>query len=150
MISRLTAFGLALSILPSLGSPASADDAFTLDCRVTQIEKIDSGSPTSNAHAFVASFDLSARKFYVFEDTSRKYRSDRIESIRAMDANALQLTAPSDFRHGTEHVTGSGLRLELRTMALTDTTVLKDGRTTIETTWNGACAKVPFRPLPAK
>ena len=131
--------------------PASAnDDAFTLRCRVTETEKIDSGNPASRAHVFEATLDLKARVFYVFEDSARKYHSGRIETIHAVEADAVQLTPPSEFRHGTEHVRASGLRLDLRTLALREATVLRDGRMAIETVWSGACAKTSFRPLAAK
>ena len=150
MTNRVRAFGLALALLPSLGAPAFADDAFTLDCRVTETEKIDSGAPTTRAYVFVASFDLNARKFYVFEESARKYRSERVESIHAVGAESVQLTGPSEFRHGTEHTRASGLRLDLRTLVLSEESALKDGRTTIETSARGACEKAPLRPLPAK
>jgi hypothetical protein len=149
MANRRAAIGSAFMLLSAIGVPAHADDAFTLDCRVTETEKIDSGNPSSRAHVFVASIDLNARKFHVFEDSSRKYHSGRIAAIRAVAADTAQLTAPSEFRHGTEHVKGSGLRLDLRTLTLAETTVLKDGRTTIETIWRGTCEKAPFRPFPA-
>jgi len=129
---------------------AFAADAFTLGCRVTETEKIDSGAPTTRVHVFVASFDLNARKFYVFEESARKYRSERVELIHAADAESVQLTGPSEFRHGTEHTRASGLRLDLRTLVLREESTLKDGRMTIETAWHGTCEKAPFRPLPAK
>lgn len=131
--------------------PASAnDDAFTLRCRVTETEKIDSGSPAALAHVFETTLDLKARKFYVFEDSARKYHSGRIETIHAVEADAVQLTPPSEFRHGTERMSASGLRLDLRTLVLREATVLRDGRMAIETSWRGVCEKAPFRPLPAK
>ncbi len=147
LVKPAAALAAAMAIF---AAPAFADDAFTLDCRVTETEKIDSGTPTTRAYAFVASFDLNARKFYVFEESARKYRSERIESIRAVEADAAQLTAPSEFRHGTEHTRASGLRLDLRALVLSEESTLKDGRTTIETSARGACEKTPFRPLPAK
>ena len=131
-------------------APAFADDAFTLRCRVTETEKIDSGSPAARAHVFETTLDLNARKFYVFEDSGRKYHSGRIEAIHAVEAGSVRLTGPREFRHGTEHVSASGLRLDLRTLVLGENSVLKDGRMTIETIWTGACEKAPFRPLPAK
>jgi hypothetical protein len=147
MANRAIMIGLALA---ALAAPAFADDAFTLHCRVTETEKIDAGSPTTRSHTLIVSVDLGARKFFVFEDSSRRYPSGRIESIRALDANSARLTAPSEFRHGTEHSKGSGLGLDLGTLALAETNVLVDGRTRIETTLRGACEKAPFRPLPAK
>jgi hypothetical protein len=149
MANRAATIGFALILSAGIG-PALADDAFTLRCRVTETEKIDSGNPTSRAHDFAASFDLKARKYYVFEDSARKYQSGRIETIRAVEADAVQLTPPSEFRHGTEHVRASGLRLDLKTLVLREESVLRDGRLTIETVAHGACAKAPFRPLPSK
>ena len=131
-------------------APAFADDAFTLRCRVTETETIDSGNPASRAHVFAATLDLKARKFYVFEDSARKYQSGRIEAIHAAGTEVVQLTPPSEFRHGTERVSASGLRLDLRTLVLSEDSILRDGRMTIETVWSGACAKATFRPLPAK
>ena len=151
MANRAVKIGLAL-ILPAAAPawPASADDAFTLRCRVTETEKIDSGSPAARAHVFEATLDLKARKFYVFEDSARKYHSGRIEAIHAAGTEAVQLTPPSEFRHGTERVSASGLRLDLRTFVLREDSVLRDGRMTIETVWSGTCEQAPFRPLPAK
>jgi hypothetical protein len=148
MANRAALIGLALAFLPATG--ASADDAFTLDCRVTETEKIDTGSPTTRSHTLIVSVDLSARKFFVFEDSSRKYSSGRVESLRALDAGSAQLTAANEFRHGTEHVKGTGLRLDLGTLALAETSVLVDGRTRIETALRGTCEKAPYRPLPAR
>ncbi len=149
MANRAAMIGLAL-MLPAVAEPAFADDAFTLRCRVTETEKIDSGNPAARGHVFAATLDLSARKFYVFEDSARKYQSGRIEAIRAVEAGSVRLTAPSEFRHSTEHVRASGLILDLRTLVLREESVLKDGRMTIEMVWSGACERAPFRPLPAK
>ncbi len=132
------------------GPAAANDDVFTLRCGVTETEKIDSGAPASRAHVFAATIDLKARKFFVFEESARKYHSGRIETIHAAGPEAVQLTGPSEFRHGTEHTRGSGLRLDLRTLVLREDSVLKDGRMTIETSASGACERTPFRPLPAK
>ena len=152
MIRFLAGSAAALAAAAAiLAGPAQANDAaFTLLCRVTETEKIDAGSPAARTHSLAATLDLQARTFFVFEDSGRKYHSGRIESIHAVEADAVQLTAPSEFRHGTEHLRASGLRLDLRTLVLGEDTVLKDGRMAIETVWRGACAKAPFRPLPAK
>jgi hypothetical protein len=140
--------GVAAAAL--FAAPASADEAFTLRCRVTETEKIDSGVPASRDHVFAATFDLKARKFFVFEESARKYHSGRVEALHAAGPEAVQLTGPSDFRHGTEHTRGSGLRLDLKTFVLREDSTLKDGRMTIETVATGPCEKVPFRPLPEK
>ena len=150
MANRATKIGLALILLPAAAWPASTDDVFTLRCRVTETEKIDSGAPASRAHVFAATLDLKARKFYVFEESARKYHSGRIETIHAIEAGSVRLTGPSEFRHGTERVSASGLQLDLATLVLGEDSVLKDGRTTIETVWRGTCEQVPFRPLPSK
>lgn len=151
MANRAVKIGLALILLTAApAAHASADDAFTLRCRVTETEKIDSGDPAARAHVFETTLDLKTRKFYVFEDSARKYHSGRIETIHAVEADAVQLTPPSEFRHGTERMNASGLRLDLGTLVLREDSVLRDGRMAIETVWSGACAKAPFRPLPAK
>ena len=150
MANRATKIGLALILLPAAAWPAFADDVFTLRCRVTETEKIDSGAPASRAYVFAATLDLKARKFFVFEESARKYHSGRIETIHAVGPEAVQLTGPSEFRHGTEHSRASGLRLDLRTLVLREDSVLRDGRMSIETSGIGACEKAPFRPLPAK
>lgn len=150
MTRRAIAIGLTLAALAVPGAPARAAEAFTLDCRVTETEKIDAGAPATRNHALIVSVDLGARKFFVFEDSSRKYSSGRVESLRALDAGSAQLTGPNEFRHGTEHVKGSGLSLDLGTLALAETNVLVDGRTRIETALRGACEKTPYRPLPAR
>lgn len=149
MANRAAVIGLAL-MLPAAARPAFADEAFTLRCRVTETEKIDSGDPVARAHVFAVTLDLNARKFYVFEDSSRKYQSGRIEAVHAVEAGSVRLAAPSEFRHGTEHMRASGLTLDLRTLVLREESILKDGRMTIETVWSGACERAPFRPLPAK
>ncbi|MCC7016781.1 MAG: hypothetical protein IT564_06220 [Rhodospirillales bacterium] len=149
MANRAAVIGLA-AILPAVATPAFADDAFTLRCRVTETEKIDSGDPAARGHVFAATLDLSARKFYVFEDSSRKYHSGRIEAISAVEAGSVRLTAPSEFHHGTEHMRASGLILDLRTLVLREESILKDGRMTIETAWSGVCERTLFRPLSVK
>jgi hypothetical protein len=149
MVNRAALIGSVL-LLSAITGSAFAGDAFTLRCRVTETEKIDSGQPVSRAHVFEASFDFAARTYYVFEDSARKYSSGRVESIHAVGTETAQLTRPSEFRHGTEHVRASGLTLDLRTLVVREDTVLKDGRLTIETVWRGACERGPFRPPPAK
>lgn len=141
---------LVASVAFSAGPAAATDDVFTLRCQVTETEKIDSGTPASRAHVFAATIDLKSQKFFVFEESARKYHSGRVETIHAAEAEAVQLTGPSEFRHGTEHTRGSGLRLDLRTLVLREDSVHKDGRMTIETASSGTCEKAPLRPLPAK
>jgi hypothetical protein len=147
MTRRVIAIVL-VSVLLLAAGVAIADDPLTLACRVTESEKIDSGHPASRAHTFVATFDFGRRAYYVFEDSSRKHHSGRLAAMHAVAADAAQLTAPSEFRHGTERVRGSGLRLDRAALTLAEITVLVDGRTTIETAWRGTCEKAPLRPLP--
>ena len=142
---------LSVAVMTYVAGPVAAnDDAFTLRCNLTETEKIDSGAPVSRGLVFAATLDLKARKYFVFEESARKYHSGRIQAIHAAGPEAAQLTGPSEFRHGTEHTRASGLRLDLKTLVLREDSVLKDGRLTIETVATGPCEKVPFRPLPEK